>query len=215
MGFGLIGAVVGYQEYIHEFTGPSHSWGCHGAGSASVGGSLILQVNETGTLAPNQAFELRIQVRNFTEAVAAPYLSRVTIGVPGEYLDNARFSLASLAGQNLNRREQLNATADYSNFNFSSGLYLDVDNLFVLRAPDTAGNFNLGAVAIAAFNGTAPSNSADYTPRWVLGSVTITVVAPTGTPDALPGYFTPVVVAAIGVGVITVAAIALKKKNRT
>jgi PKD repeat protein len=176
IGIGVVSAVAAYQEYFFEFTGTTHGWGCHGGGSESVGGYLLLTKNVSGSLYPNQKFELRLQIRNFTEAVAAPYGSRVIIGMPGEIYDNHLFSAASLANQTFNRREQLNASAAYSNFNYGTGLYTDSDNLFILRAPATAGTFKLGAVAIAAYNGSAPSNSADYLAVFVMDYINVTVI---------------------------------------
>jgi hypothetical protein len=189
MGIGLLGAAVGYQEYIYEFAGSTHDWGCHGVGNVSVNGTLVLSLNFTGNLSPSQYFTLEVDVVNFTEAMLAPYSKKFTLGVPGYIGDNGKLT-SPLANQTLNRGETLSTgNASYNP--------TDKDNVFVLIAPATPGTYSVGAVAIAAINSTAKAKAGLF----VMGFISI------------PGYEAPIMVAAIGVGILTIVTIAMKKKK--
>ncbi|MHA2035490.1 MAG: hypothetical protein ACW98X_03595 [Promethearchaeota archaeon] len=176
---GSIGGVVAYQEYIYRWVnngaGGTHG-ACHGSANtkASVNGTLVLTVNETGSLSPGQAFTIEVDILNFTEANLAPYDGRVTVGVPGYQGDNAKFT-SSLAHQTLNRRESVDSYGSYD-----PG---DTDNVFELHAPTAAGVYDLVAVVIAGVNQT---DASAYNLTYVQDSVQITVVAPSGptTPPA-------------------------------
>ncbi len=172
--FGAIGGVVGYQEYLYRWSdngdGGTHG-GCHHETAdtkASVNGTLVLTVNETGNLSPGQAFTLEIDILNFTEANLDPYEGRFTLGLPGYKGDNAKFTL-SLDSQTLNRRERVDSYGSYD-----PG---DIDNVFELFAPTEAGTFTLFAVAMAAMNQT---DEQSYNITYVQDSVQITVVLPPG-----------------------------------
>lgn len=171
--FGVIGGAVGYQEYIYRWinngAGGTHG-ACHHSADTkvSVNATLVLTINETGSLSPGQAFELSVAVLNFTEANLAPYDGRITVGVPGYQGDNAKFT-SGLSHQTLNRGEQVDSYGSYNDSN--------ADNEFELFAPFEAGTFDLVALAICAMNQTDESA---YNMTYVQDSIQITVVGGTG-----------------------------------
>ena len=211
MFFGVIFSVNAYHEYIYRWEGTDHGGCAHdGPGAiASVTGTLVLTVNETGNLAPYQLFTLEIDVLNFTEVIPDPYYGRMMVGIPGKIGDNDDFTLSP--GSHLfKRRESVNAYGSYN-----PG---DTDNVFELMAPGVAGTYTLYGLALAGVN-----QSSDYADRvanaemnitFVQDSVTITVVAPEAppTPEApgIPGYALPVMVATVAV----VSAVLIIKRKR-
>ncbi len=214
--FGIIGGAVAYQEYLYEWynkgeVGTRHG-GCHDGTSESTSGSLSLSINETGSLAPLQAFTLEVIIKNFTEATVDPYVrsgaGRVTLGVPGYLGDNAKFTSA-LSHQTLNRGEKLDDWGSYDP--------TDDDNKFVLFAPKENGTFVLWAVVIAGMNQTSLK---DVNITYIEGSITIEVVGPSiivgdgngggGGGGVIPGFLLAITIGSVFV-VTTV--IILKKKN--
>lgn len=210
--FGVIGGVVGYQEYLYRWEdnggGGTHG-GCHHDDSVpSVIGTLVLTVNETGNLSPGQAFTLEIDVLNFTEATVDPYVrsgsGRVSVGLPGYKGDNAKFTLA-LNHQTLNRGEKLDQWGSYD-----PG---DTDNVFELFAPMEAGTFELWAVVMAAMNQT---DTESFNITYVEDFVTITVVAPSGPatgPETISGGLL-VVILSCTLGVSTILTLRIRKRAR-
>jgi len=206
---GVIFSVSGYHEYINRWEGDDHG-GCAHDGpdsEASVLGTLVLTVNETGDLAPYQLFTLEIDVLNFTEAIPDPYYGRIMIGIPGLIGDNDDFS-SSPGSQNFNRRERVDAYGSYDPS--------DTDNVFELMAPGEAGTYDLWGLALAGVN-----QSSDFADRveaaemnitYVQDSVSITVVAP-AAPAApeIPGYVLPVMVATVA---IVGAVLVIKRKRQ-
>ena len=211
--FGIIGGAVAYQEYLYEWSdegdGGTHG-GCHGeAGTvASVLGTLDLSINETGNLAPLQAFALEVIINNFTEATEDPYVrsgaGRVTLGVPGYLGDNAEFT-SSLAHQTLNRGESLDDWGSYDP--------TDTDNQFMLYAPSEAGTYVLWAVVIAGVNQTSPGRSEAANLTYIEGSISITVVAPAGGGDGgtIAG---DILLITVGSAFIVTIVVVVKKKNK-
>ncbi|MHA1915456.1 MAG: hypothetical protein ACW986_10185 [Promethearchaeota archaeon] len=203
---GTIGGVVGYQEYIYRWinngAGGTHG-ACHGSANtkASVLGTLVLTVNETGNLSPGQPFELSVAVLNFTEANLDPYDGRFTLGVPGYQGDNAKFSSA-LSHQTLNRRESVDS---YGSYNHSGS-----NNEFDLFAPTTAGTFDLVAVAIAGINQT---DLTAYNLTFVQDSIQVTVVGSMGTQATISGGVLTVIISST-LAVSTVLIIVMRKRLR-
>lgn len=167
--FGVIGGVVGYQEYLYRWNndgaGGTHG-GCHGGANTkpSVTGTLVLTINETGDLLIGQSFELSVAVLNFTEAKLSPYDDRFTLGVPGYLGDNALFT-SGLSLQTLNRGEKVDTYGSYNDSN--------ADNEFILFAPKVPGLYNLTAVAIAGMNQT---NEKQYNLTYVEGYTSVNVI---------------------------------------
>jgi len=187
---GIAGAVIGYQEYLYRWNndgnGGTHG-GCHGGANtkASVTGTLVLSINETGDLSPSQHFTLEVDILNFTEANLVPYDGRVTVGVPGYQGDNALFT-SSLASQTLNRRESVDTYGSYNPGNNN--------NKFELIAPSKAGTYTLFAVVICAVNQT---DASPYNLTYVENSIQITVVGPTPPASGIPGANLPIVIGSI------------------
>lgn len=208
---GVIFSVNAYHEYIYRWEGADHGGCAHdGPGAiASVTGTLVLTVNETGNLAPYQLFTLEIDVLNFTEAIPDPYYGRIMVGIPGMIGDNDDFSI-SPGSQNFNRRESVDAYGSYN-----PG---DTDNVFELMAPGVAGTYTLYGLALAGVNQSSDFSdkveAAEMNITFVQDSVTITVVAPEAppTPEApgIPGYALPVIVATVAV----VSAVLIIKRKR-
>jgi hypothetical protein len=200
---GSLGGVVAYQEYIYRWinngAGGTHG-ACHHSADTkmSVNGTLVLTINETGSLSPGQAFTLEIDILNFTEANLAPYDGRVSIGLPGYQGDNAKFML-SLDHQTMNRGEQVDSYGSYD-----PG---DTDNIFTLFAPKEAGTFTLFAVAMAAMNQTDESA---YNITYVQDSVQITVVGGTGAGPISGGLLAIIIGSTFAVSIILV--IKLRKR---
>ena len=184
---GIIGMAVGYQEYLYNWSGGTHAAPCHGTANTreSVSGSLVLSVNVTGNLSPEQHFTLEIDILNFTEANLSPYNGRVTIGVPGHVGDNALFT-SSLASQTVNRRESVDV---YGSYNPSNN-----NNKFDLIAPTKGGTYSLYAVAIAGMNQT---DASAYNLTYIQGSIQITVVGPTPPDAGIPGANLPIIIGSI------------------
>lgn len=205
---GVIFSANAYHEYISRWEGVGHG-GCSHSGPgtiASVTGTLVLTVNETGNLAPYQLFTLEIDVLNFTEAIPDPYYGRIMVGIPGMIGDNDDFSL-SPGSQILNRRESVDA---YGSYNPN-----DTDNVFELMAPGAAGTYTLYGLALAGVNQSSVFSDtvehAEVNITFVEDSVTITIVAQS-VPEApgIPGYALPVMVATVAV----VAAVLIIKRKR-
>ncbi len=209
--FGIIGGAFAYQEYLYEWSdegeGGTHG-GCHGdEGTAeSTTGSLVLSINETGNLAPSQPFTLEVLINNFTEATVDPYVrsgaGRVTLGVPGYLGDNAKFT-SSLAHQTLNRGEKLD---DWGSYDPS-----DTDNEFMLMAPNEAGTFVLWAVVIAGMN-QSDASAANLT--YIEGSISITVVAPTGGGGDGGTIAGDILLLTVGSAFIVTIVVVIKKKHK-
>ncbi|MFW9825376.1 MAG: hypothetical protein ACFFE4_20715 [Candidatus Thorarchaeota archaeon] len=201
--FGTIGGVVAYQEYIYRWindgAGGTHG-ACHGSANtkASVNGTLVLTVNETGNLSPGQAFTIEVDILNFTEANLSPYDGRVTIGVPGYQGDNAKFTSA-LSHQTLNRREQVDSYGSYDPGN--------TNNVFELFAPKTAGTYDLVAVAIAAVNQT---DASAYNITFVQDSVQITVVGTSGGGGTISGGLLVIIVGSVFT-ITTILVVSMRK----
>ncbi|MFX1455932.1 MAG: hypothetical protein ACFFDB_11225 [Promethearchaeota archaeon] len=204
--FGTIGGVVAYQEYIYRWinngAGGTHG-ACHGSADtkASVNGTLVITVNETGDLSPGQAFSIEVDILNFTEANLSPYDGRFTLGVPGYQGDNAKFTSA-LSHQTLNRREQVDSYGSYN-----PG---DTDNVFELFAPKTAGTYDLYAVAIAAVNQT---DNEPYNITYVQDFVQITVVGTTGGGGTISGGLLVVIVGSV-FAITTILVVSMRKRIR-
>jgi len=209
--FGAIGSAVAYQEYLYRWVddgdGGTHG-GCHHDESVpSVLGTLVLTVNETGSLSPGQAFTLEIDILNFTEATVDPYTrsgaGRVSVGLPGYLGDNAKFTL-SLNHQTLNRGEKLD---DWGSYDPS-----DTDNVFELFAPMEAGTFDLYAVVMAAMNQT---DKESYNITFIQDSVQITVVATseTGGDGTISGGLLAIIVGSTFVA-STILILRVKKRAR-
>ena len=203
---GIAGAAIGYQEYLYNWSGGTHAAPCHGTTNTreSVNGSLVLSVNVTGNLSPEQHFTLEIDILNFTETNLSPYNSRVTIGVPGHVGDNALFT-SSLASQTVNRRESVDGYGSYN-----PG---DNDNKFDLVAPSEAGTYTLVALAICGVNQT---DASAYNITYIQDSIQITVVGPNPPSSGIPGANLPIVVgsiAAVSASLIVIIRKRMKKSR--
>ena len=203
---GITGATVGYQEYFYRWIEGGTHGGCHHSADteASVLGTLVLSINETGDLSPLQHFTLEIDVLNFTEANQAQYDGRITVGVPGNVSDNALFT-SSLASQTLNRRESVDA---YGSYNPSNN-----NNKFDLIAPSAAGTYTLVCLAIAAVN---QSEASAFNITYVENSIQITVVGPTPPDSVIPGANLPIIIgsiAAVSASLIVIIRKRMKKSR--
>ena len=205
---GITGAVLGYQEYFYRWSddgnGGTHG-GCHGGANtkASVIGTLVLSINETGNLSPLQHFTLEVDILNFTEANLDPYDGRVTVGVPGHQGDNALFT-SSLVSQTLNRRESVDAYGSYN-----PG---DSDNKFDLIAPSKAGTYTFVALVIAGMNQT---DASPYNLTYIEDSIQITVVGPTPPDSGIPGANLPIVIGSIATVSVSLTVIIRKRMKKS
>jgi len=203
---GITGATMGYQEYFYRWVEGTTHGGCHGGANtkASVLGSLVLSINETGDLSPSQHFTLEVDILNFTEANLEPYDGRVTVGVPGHQGDNGLFT-SSLASQTLNRRESVDSYGSYN-----PG---DNDNKFDLIAPSEAGTYTLVALAIAGMN---QSDTSAYNLTFVQDSIQITVVGPTPSAgDTIYGANLAIIIGSILAVSTTIIVIMRKRMKRS
>ena len=199
--FALISNVIGYQEYLYRWKDNGvDSTGCHGSNEASENGTLVLTLNFTGTLEPLEEFNITIEVLNFTEAIADPYVRRFTLGIPGNMADNAEFS-SPLDHQRLNRGEKVGDP--YGNYSVTDG-----DNEFILFAPENPGTYTLGAVAIAGMNQT---DERQFAQVYVEGTIEITVVS-SEAPATIPGFQLLLVIIPLSVVML---GILLKRKVKT
>lgn len=213
---GVIYSVSAYHEYIKTWEGPQHTHCGHDESNASVLGSLVLSINETGDLAPYQVFELEIDVLNFTESLGDPFYGRIMVGVPGVGaegvdIDNDKFSLP-LGTQRFNRRESVDAYGSYD-----PG---DTDNVFTLLAPSVAGTYDLMGLAIAGVNQSSSFadtvEHAEVNITYIEGTIQITVVgvAPGGDGGgSIPGFITLALLSSIGVTVLVVVLTVRRKKR--
>jgi len=220
---GVIVSANAYHEYITTWEGPAHEHCGHDASNPSVTGSLVLTVNETGTLEPYQVFEITIEVLNFTEALEDPYHGKIMIGIPGVGeegvdIDNHLFS-SPLGEHILNRRESID---DWGSYDESMGTRSDTDCLFKLLAPNKAGTYTLMALAIAAVNQSGvfadTVEHADMNITYIEETVTIVVVAAPeiddgGNGGTIPGFITIVLLSSVGVTIISVV-LAVRRKKR-
>ena len=210
---GGLASVYGYQELIWEWEGAGHSacghQGVSGAYESAIG-TVVLTVNESGTLAPYQRFTLEIDVLNFTEAIPDPYYRRIMVCIPGMIGDNDDFS-SSPGSQTMNRKERVDDT--YGSYDPS-----DSDNVFELMAPGAAGTYNLYGLALAGFNHTSTNfyanvtNDMEMNITFVQDFVVIEVVAPSGA-GSIPGFLTIVLISSISVAVFAVVLKVRRKKR--
>ncbi|MHA1986438.1 MAG: hypothetical protein ACW98D_07360 [Promethearchaeota archaeon] len=210
---GVIFSVNGYHEYIKTWEGPQHTHCGHDASTPSVLGSLVLSINETGNLSPYQAFELEIDVLNFTESLGDPFYGRIMVGVPGVgalgvVIDNARFALP-LGEQRFNRRESVDAYGSYD-----PG---DTDNIFTLLAPGVAGTYDLMGLAIAGVNQSSlfadTVEHAEVNISYIEEIIQITVVGTPPVGDSIPGFITLVLLSSVGTTVLVVVLTVRRKKR--
>lgn len=217
---GVIFSAAGYHEYITRWNGETHG-GCGHKGpdaNASVNGTLVLSINETGSLAPLQKFQLTIEVLNFTEAIGDPAYERILICVPGGAGagDNDKFSV-SPGSKTMNRRERVDAYGSYTDATDGNA---DDDNVFELMAPDVAGTYELHGLALFGVNQSSDwvdtIEHAEVNITFVQDSITITVVAPTPTPTpepTVPGYGLILITMFGGMGIVGVL-LTLKRKRQ-
>ncbi|KKN43096.1 hypothetical protein LCGC14_0706510 [marine sediment metagenome] len=217
---GIIFTASGYHEYIKNWEGPAHVHCSHDASIASVNGTISLAVNETGTLAPYQAFTLSIDVSNFSEALVDPFYGRIMLGVPGNGAgDNAKFSLP-LGHQLLNRRESVDVWGSYNDDTDGNA---DNDNVFTLLAPGKAGNYTLMGLAIAGVNQSGAFadtvEHAEVNITYIEGTIDIEVVAPElpadvgGDGGAIPGGLLTVIIGST-FAASTILVLSIRKKLR-
>ena len=210
---GVIYYVDAYHEYIKTWEGPQHEHCGHDASTPSAIGTLVLSLNETGDLAPYQAFELEVDVLNFTESLGDPFYGRIMVGVPGVGalgvdIDNHMFALP-LGEQRFNRRESVDAHGSYD-----PG---DTDNIFTLLAPRVAGTYDLMALAICGVNQSSAFadtvEHAEVNITYIEGVIQVTVVGGGGgTGDqAIPGFLTLALLSSMSV---TIAAVILTVRRR-
>ncbi len=218
---GVIFSANAYHEYITTWEGPAHLHCGHDESNESVLGSLVLTVNETGSLEPYQMFEITIEVLNFTEVTVDPYYNRTMIGIPGVgeegvVMDNHLFS-SPLGEHILNRREEVDRWGSYDE---STATRSDTDCLFKLLAPGKAGTYTLMALAIAAVNQSGDFadtvEHADMNITYIEETVTITVVAAggAGAPSISGGLLTVIIGSTFAASTILILSIRKKVRKK-
>ncbi len=218
---GVMFSANGYHELIKTWEGPAHEHCGHDASIPSVNGTLMLSINETGNLAPYQAFEIIMEVKNFTEVLGDPYYSYMMLGLPGVGaegvdIDNDKFSLP-LGEKLLARKRKVDA---YGSYDESTSTRSSTDCLFVLLAPGQAGTYDLMGLSIAGFNQTSTNfyanvtNDMEMNITYIEEIIQITVVgAAPGDGGSIPGFITLALISTIGVSVFAVALKVRRKKR--
>lgn len=198
----IIGGASAYHEYIYTFDGDTHSAGCHNGGAndgESAIGNLTITLTPSGTLETLEAFTIDVVINNFTELDNSAYENRTTIGISKEFGDNAAF-LRGVSNKSLSRRTKVD----------KYGSDLTPTTLGAV-APQTAGVYELVITAVAAMN---QSTEAAYNFTFAKGSISVTVVAPSGPAAAGPTISGGILVITIGVAVGITTIVLLQKKKR-
>jgi hypothetical protein len=174
----IVGSASAYHEYIYTFDGATHG-ACHGTPLGESTGNLTVTLSPGTTLDPLEVFTISVVINNFTELDNSAYQNRTTIGISKDLGDNAEF-LRSVSNKSFSRRVKVD---EY-------GSDLTPTTLGAI-APETPGTYELVITAVAAIN---QSTANAYNITFAQGSVTVTVVAPSG----------PAAAATISGGILTV-----------
>ncbi|KKN00788.1 hypothetical protein LCGC14_1134370 [marine sediment metagenome] len=196
----IAGGVSAYHEYVYTFD-ETHTSGCHNNGNdgESAGGSLHVTATPSGNLEPYQAFEITVDILNFTELDASTYENRTTIGISKDMGDNAAF-FRGVSNKSFSRRIKVDENGDKAGTTFG------------VVAPATPGNYDLVVVAIAAMN---QSTASGYNFTFAQGTLAITVVAPsTGGASATISGGIFGITFGIVVGISTLVLLQMRKRIR-
>ncbi len=211
LAFGSLASVYAYQEYFYEWEdegeGGEHG-GCSHSGEdaiVSADGEVSITLITTGTIGPNDEFEIMLEVTGFVEPLEDPYDGRFIHGISGYKGDNDEFSIPTTAHSE-NRRERVDDNGDYLNASLSTRSAFG--NYYTLIAPGSAGTYTLVATALAGLNQT---DGEAYPFVYCEGSIEITVSG--GGGDSIPGFITIVMMSSVGVAILAVVLIVRRKKR--
>ncbi len=196
----VIGGASAYHEYIYTFE-EDHTAGCHNGNAnngESVIGNLTITITPSGSLETLQAFTIDVVINNFTELDNSAYENRTTIGISKDLGDNAAF-LRGVSNKSFSRRTKVD----------KYGSDLTPTTLDAV-APQTAGVYELVITAVAAMN---QSDESGYNFTFAKGSISVTVVAPTG-PAAAPGTISGGILTIILGSVFTVSTVIILKMRK-